>query len=34
MTVNYKLEEKPKEAQEFDKETLAIIKSLKIEAAK
>ena len=32
MTVNYKLEEKPKEAKEFDKETLSIIKSLKIEA--
>lgn len=32
MTVNYKMEEKPKEIQEFDAETLAIINSLKIEA--
>lgn len=31
MVVNYKEEEKPKEAKEFDKETLEIIKSLKIE---
>lgn len=30
MVVNYKDEEKPKEAKEFDKETLDIIKSLKI----
>ena len=30
IVVNYKDEEKPKEAKEFDKETLAIIKSLKI----
>lgn len=34
MTVNYKDEEKPTEAKEFDKETLEIIKSLKIEEAK
>ena len=32
MTVNYKLEEKPAEIQEFDQETLDIINSLKIEA--
>lgn len=32
MVVNYKDEEKPKEAKEFDKETLDIIKSLKITA--
>jgi len=32
MTVNYKLDEKPSEIQEFDDETLAIIKSLKITA--
>ena len=30
MTVNYKTDDKPTEAQEFDEETLAIIKSLKI----
>lgn len=30
MTVNYKTDEKPTEAKEFDEETLAIIKSLKI----
>ena len=30
MTVNYKVDERPKEAQEFDEETLSIIKSLKI----
>ena len=30
MTVNYKLDELPKETQEFDKETLNIINSLKI----
>lgn len=34
MTVNYKTDEKPKEAKEFDKETLSIIKSLKIEENK
>lgn len=33
MTVNYKVEERPKEAQEFDEETLAIINSLKITPA-
>ena len=32
MTVNYKTDDKPTESQEFDKETLSIIKSLKIEA--
>lgn len=32
MTVNYKLDEKPAEVQEFDQETLDIINSLKIEA--
>lgn len=32
MSVNYKEEEKPTEAKEFDKETLSIIKSLKIKA--
>lgn len=32
MTVNYKVDEKPTEAQEFDEETLAIINSLTIEA--
>lgn len=32
MVVNYKDEEKPKEAKEFDQETLDIINSLKIEA--
>ena len=32
MVVNYKDEEKPKEAKEFDKETLDIIKSIKIVA--
>jgi hypothetical protein len=32
MTVNYKLDEKPTEAQEFDEETLSIINSLTIEA--
>ena len=31
MTVNYKTTERPKEAKEFDQETLDIIKSLKIE---
>ena len=30
MTVNYKVEERPTEAKEFDEETLNIIKSLKI----
>ena len=34
VTVNYKTTDRPTEAQEFDKETLAIIKSLKIEANK
>ncbi len=34
MVVNYKDEEKPTSAKEFDKETLAIIKSLKIVANK
>jgi hypothetical protein len=33
VVVNYKDEEKPKEAKEFDKETLDIIKSIKITAA-
>ena len=33
MVVNYKEEEKPKESKEFDKETLDIIKSIKITAA-
>ena len=33
MVVNYKDEEKPKESKEFDKETLDIIKTLKITAA-
>ena len=33
MTVNYKVEEKPKEIQEFDEETLSIINSLKVTAA-
>ena len=32
MTVNYKVAERPKEAQEFDQETLDIIKTLKITA--
>ena len=32
MVVNYKDEEKPKESKEFDKETLDIIKSIKITA--
>ena len=32
VTVNYKLDEKPTEIQEFDEETLAIINSIKIEA--
>ena len=32
MTVNYKTDDKPTESKEFDKETLDIIKSLKIEA--
>lgn len=34
MTVNYKVDEKPTEIEEFDQETLDIIKSLKIEANK
>ena len=34
LVVNYNEEEKPKEIKEFDKETLEIIKSLKIEANK
>lgn len=32
MTVNYKTEDRPTESQEFDEETLSIIKSLKIES--
>ena len=31
MTVNYKVDERPTETKEFDEETLAIIKSLKVE---
>lgn len=34
VTVNYKTDEKPTEAQEFDEETLDIIKSIKITATK
>jgi hypothetical protein len=34
MTVNYKTDDKPTETKEFDKETLEIIKSLKIEENK
>ena len=34
LVVNYKDEEKPKQAKEFDKETLDIIKSIKVEATK